>query len=1161
MALGVLGNYRILANYLYRLADEFTPDTTPLHANNCKCTIADRLWCDYFGMGTCISKEARARRRERRRIIKQRLRDARSTGGRGDPNSTSRHTNQRSRSDATQDIRDDIKALILETLEVIRTLVNNEQEPPQSLLKLNFIADEEKGWIMVVKALIHTIPDNDPLGPAVISLFLDECPLPSKESVQSLLVSLRLSADFVDATLLPPAWHKNMCIVLGSLAEKMAGTAAVAMFNDNIRGYLMRMIVYGLLYNPPAYPKALKERNTHAVRMFALLALEKFAQTRENQITICKMLTKMPVHPLIRMEEYLRSENLERYWFAKQEGFCAQWALDNIFVTEGRPYSYETCDTSKINAMLNHEDVSEYLKIGPDGLEARCDVSSFESVRCTFEVIDGVWYYEATVLTSGVMQIGLATKRSRFLNHEGYGIGDDASSVAYDGCRQLIWYNARSTRHEHPNWQSGDTVGILLDIPNGEVAFYLNGVRLKEANREFLANRLPSEGVFAAASFMSFQQCRFNFGATRFKFNPGCEFRCFNDYGSLSHAQRTIMPRRMRLEQLEKEQIPDDYCTICFAEPATTLLTPCNHEGFCQQCALQMDQCPLCRAPIEERTSKSNRSFESSFIAKSPSQTGNNSLNDFVRTGSQRKSMRASSFQPANANETMETVGMPRTLDEELKFIKPISPSVYGISKGFVPNMNVDAKFYANDNLMALLNEELHAEKFAAVGGFLPATKQIANVAALPGIVGSSVGLPDIHSGYGFSIGNVAAFDVADPNSIISPGGVGFDINCGVRLIRTNLHESDLKDVKETLTQSLFDHIPVGVGSKGAIPMSAADLVDCLEMGMDWTLREGYSWAEDKEYCEEYGRMLQADSSKVSMRAKKRGLPQLGTLGAGNHYAEIQVVDEIFDASSARTMGIDEIGQVVVMLHCGSRGLGHQVATDSLIEMEKAMSRDHIVVNDKQLACARINSQEGKNYYAGMAAAANFAWVNRSCITFCVRNAFERVFNMSADDMEMQLVYDVSHNVAKMEEHLVDGRPRQLCVHRKGATRAFPAHHPLIPVDYQLIGQPVLIGGSMGTASYVLTGTNCGMFQSFGTTCHGAGRALSRAKSRRTLNWESVVEDLKKKDISIRIASPKLIMEEASSAYKNVDDVVDTCESVGISKKTVKLRPIAVIKG
>ena len=296
----------------------------------------------------------------------------------------------------------------------------------------------------------------------------------------------------------------------------------------------------------------------------------------------------------------------------------------------------------------------------------------------------------------------------------------------------------------------------------------------------------------------------------------------------------------------------------------------------------------------------------------------------------------------------------------------------------------------------------------------------------------------------------MAAFDMSDPEAIVSPGGVGFDINCGVRLLRTNLSEKDVLPVKEQLAQSLFDHIPVGVGSKGVIPMNSHDLEEALEMGMDWSLREGYSWAEDKEHCEEYGRMLQADPSKVSDRAKKRGLPQLGTLGAGNHYAEIQVVDEIYDKYAASKMGVDFKGQVCVMIHCGSRGLGHQVATDSLVVMEKAMKRDKIETNDRQLACARINSPEGQDYLKGMCAAANYAWVNRSSMTFLARQAFAKTFNTTPDDLDMHLIYDVSHNIAKVEEHIIDGKLKTLLVHRKGSTRAFPPNHPLIPVDYQV---------------------------------------------------------------------------------------------------------------
>eukprot|EP00889_Picochlorum_renovo_P000364 jgi/Picre1/27394/NNA_000361.t1 len=430
--------------------------------------------------------------------------------------------------------------------------------------------------------------------------------------------------------------------------------------------------------------------------------------------------------------------------------------------------------------------------------------------------------------------------------------------------------------------------------------------------------------------------------------------------------------------------------------------------------------------------------------------------------------------------------------------------------------------------------EEFHG------GGFLPAVKQIANVAALPGIVSHSVAMPDVHSGYGFAIGNVAAFDMSDPEAVVSPGGVGFDINCGVRLIRTNLMESDVLPVKSVVAQTLFDHIPVGVGSQGILPTTRQDLEEVLEMGMDWSLREGYSWAEDKEHCEEYGRMLNADPSKVSARAKKH---------------------EIFDHAAAEKMGIHTLGQVCIMIHSGSRGLGHQVATDSMFAMEKSMKRDGIQLNDRQLACARITSPEGQEYLAAMACAANYAWVNRSAMTFLCRQAFAKVFEKTPNELDMHVVYDVSHNIAKVEDHMVDGELKTLLVHRKGSTRAFPPHHPLIPVDYQLTGQPVLIGGTMGTCSYVLTGTEHGMKAAFGSTCHGAGRARSRNNARNKLDYKDVLEKLKVKGIAIRVASPKLVMEEAPESYKDVTHVVGTCHEAGLSKKAVKLRPVAVIKG
>ena len=503
-----------------------------------------------------------------------------------------------------------------------------------------------------------------------------------------------------------------------------------------------------------------------------------------------------------------------------------------------------------------------------------------------------------------------------------------------------------------------------------------------------------------------------------------------------------------------------------------------------------------------------------------------------------------------------------RTYAQEMEFLERVTPTQWRVREGFVPNMRVPGVFYVNKHLETLMFDELrqHVDR-GDVGGFLPAVKQLANVAALPGIVNKSIALPDVHSGYGFAIGNVAAFDMADPNAVVSTGGVGFDINCGVRVVRTNLHERDVTDIKERLAQSLFDHIPVGVGSQGIIQTSPAGLESALEMGMDWSLREGYAWAEDKEHCEEYGRMLNADPNKVSARAKKRGLPQMGTLGAGNHYAEIQVVDEIYDKHAADKMGIERCGQVMVMIHSGSRGLGHQVATDALTEMERAMARDGIQVNDRQLACAKISSQEGQNYLSAMSCAANYAWVNRSSMTFLCRQAFAKMFHQTPDDLDMHVVYDVSHNIAKIEEHVVDGQLKTLLVHRKGSTRAFPPHHPLIPVDYQYTGQPVLIGGTMGTCSYILTGTEKGMAETFGSTCHGAGRARSRNNSRNKLDYTEVLEKLKTKGIAIRVASPKLVMEEAPESYKDVTEVVNTCHDAGISKKAVKLRPIAVVKG
>lgn len=503
------------------------------------------------------------------------------------------------------------------------------------------------------------------------------------------------------------------------------------------------------------------------------------------------------------------------------------------------------------------------------------------------------------------------------------------------------------------------------------------------------------------------------------------------------------------------------------------------------------------------------------------------------------------------------------SIQSRLDHISQISSTEYCLGVGFVPNMRIPAHVFVNANLQSLLLSEFDHEASSSGGGFLPALVQLANVATLPGIV-KCFALPDIHSGYGFCIGNVAAFDMDDPDSVVSPGGVGFDINCGVRLIRTNLTEKDdiaTVTLRETLVQALFDHIPVGVGTDGLITISDHDLDEILRFGIDWAIEHGYAWQKDKYHCEELGRLHSADPSAVSNRAKKRGSTQLGTLGAGNHYVEVQVVDEIFDPGTASQLGLNSIGQVCLMIHSGSRGLGHQVATDALVTMDHAMIRDKIHLPDRQLSCARIQSPEGQQYLKAMSAAANYAWVNRSCLTYLARRAFSKVFQKKPEEMDMDLIYDVCHNVAKVEHHMINGIKKRLLVHRKGSTRAFPPQHPNIPKDYVNIGQPVLIGGTMGTCSYVLVGTEKGMIEACGSTCHGAGRALSRSASRRKLEFKEVLQRLKDKNISIRVASPKLVSEEAPESYKDVSVVVDTCEEAGISRTILKLRPIGVIKG
>ncbi|KHN72336.1 RING finger and SPRY domain-containing protein 1 [Toxocara canis] len=487
----------------------------------------------------------------------------------------------------TVNVASDVKELIKQVLQLIRSLVSNEQEPPTPLLKLNLIADKEGGWVLVVICLIEAVPVEDALGPAVITLFLDEGPLPTKETVTRLIARLRLDEPELKMS---PVWHRNTCIVLGCLAEKLAGASSVHICTNTTLTYLL---------------DNLKPEHDTEVIMYALIALEKFAQTSENRLTICRRLEKYAENPLIVLESWRDDAEVKRDFLKQQVAFCAQWSLDNIFVCEKREFSYMKCDVSNIGAMLNHEDVSEYLKIGSDGLEARCDVSSFESVRCTFEAVEGVWFYEALILTPGVMQIGFATKRSRFCNHEGFGIGDDECSIAYDGCRQLIWHNAQCQKHEHDPWKAGDYLGCLLDIAGGYVQFFLNGRALQVPHREFMGRHANNKetGFFAAASFMSFQQCRFNFGSEPFRYPPSSpDFQTFNDYGHLTKEQKTILPRRRKMELLSQLSIPDDSCHICYSSPVDTLLEPCGHSGLCFACSEQLELCPLCRVQIAQRT-------------------------------------------------------------------------------------------------------------------------------------------------------------------------------------------------------------------------------------------------------------------------------------------------------------------------------------------------------------------------------------------------------------------------------------------------------------------------------------------------------------------------------------------------------------------------------
>ena len=468
------------------------------------------------------------------------------------------------------------------------------------------------------------------------------------------------------------------------------------------------------------------------------------------------------------------------------------------------------------------------------------------------------------------------------------------------------------------------------------------------------------------------------------------------------------------------------------------------------------------------------------------------------------------------------------------------------IPENYKTGMRVPGLIYASKEMLESIREE-------------QALEQVANVAFLPGIVGYSFAMPDIHWGYGFPIGGVAAMDIKD--GVVSPGGVGYDINCGVRLLRTSLSEAEVRPRINELINALFLNVPSGLGSEGKIKVSQKEMNQLMVEGARWAVKRGLGSEEDLDVTEEGGCLGGADPSKVSDKAAKRGMPQAGTLGSGNHFLEIQVVKGIFDSHIASIMGITEIGQILVLIHTGSRGFGHQVCTDHLRVMEGAVSKYGIKPPDRQLACAPIESSEGQDYLGAMACAANYAWANRQCIAHWVRESFSKIFGKSPEKLGMRQVYDVCHNIAKIEEHIVDGRKLRVCVHRKGATRAFPAGHKDTPTRYKEIGQPVLIPGDMGRCSFVAVGTQKAMDETFGSTCHGAGRVLSRSAARRSMKGRDVVRELESRGITIKAGNILSLAEEASQAYKDITEVIDVVHQAGISRKVAMAIPMGVIKG
>lgn len=469
--------------------------------------------------------------------------------------------------------------------------------------------------------------------------------------------------------------------------------------------------------------------------------------------------------------------------------------------------------------------------------------------------------------------------------------------------------------------------------------------------------------------------------------------------------------------------------------------------------------------------------------------------------------------------------------------LKKISEVIYEIEKK--GEMNVPARIYADDKLITKMKEDL-------------TLKQAENVSCLPGIEGYSFVMPDGHQGYGFPIGGVAAIEYE--NGIISPGGVGYDINCGVRLLKSNLTKEDVFDKRVEIIDAVFKNVPSGLGSQGKVKLSSKDLDEVLMVGAKWAVEEDYGWEKDLKHLESEGSM-EGDPTKVSNNAKKRGMPQLGSLGSGNHFLEMQVIDEIYDEKTAEGFGLKE-GQICFMMHTGSRGCGHQICSDYIQTMEGSYKKYNIKIPDRELVCAPIHSREGEDYFKAMSAGANFAWANRQMITHWIRESISKVMNEDPEDLGMGVLYDVAHNIAKIEKH----NGKKYCVHRKGATRAFWKGRDELPKEYEDIGQPVIIPGDMGTASYIMVGIKTSK-ETFGSTCHGAGRVLSRSAAIKKFRGEDIIKRLEKEKIYVKAASPKVVAEEAPEVYKDIHNVVDVCAKAGLVGKVAKLKPIGVAKG